>query len=88
MNQCNMYSYVPNKRAARLLILGILFLPTSVAPELSSARLSSDSARAGDFSARLGSARGIFGIARLTKILLKRAICRLLVFERLGAKTS
>ena len=48
----------------------------SDAPELSSARLSSDSARAGDFSARLSSARGVFGIACLAKILLKQAICR------------
>ena len=36
--------------------------------ELSSARLSSDSARAGDFPARLGSAREIFGPARLVNI--------------------
>ena len=36
--------------------------------ELSSARFSSDSARAGGLSARLGSAREIFGSARLEKL--------------------
>ena len=40
-------------------------LPSSDESELSSARLSSDSAQAGDFSARLGSAREILGPARL-----------------------
>ena len=39
----------------------------SDASELSSARFSSDSARAGGFSARLGSAREIFEPARLEK---------------------
>ena len=42
-----------------------LYLNISDASELSSARLSSDSARAGGFSARLGSAREIFEPARL-----------------------
>ena len=39
----------------------------------SSARFSSDSARAGEFSARLGSARDIFEPARLAKIGHMRA---------------
>ena len=46
---------------------------TSDASKLSSALLSSDSARAGGFSARLGSAREIFEPARLAKIGLIRA---------------
>ena len=46
--------------------LGGLF--SSDAPELSSARLSSDSARAGNFPARLGSAHEILGLARLVNI--------------------
>ena len=48
--------------------LGQLRIETSDASELSSARLSSDSARAGGLSARLGSAREIFRPARLEKL--------------------
>ena len=50
----------------------LLYLQTSIvtsdASELSSARLSSDSARARSFSARLGSAREIFEPARLANL--------------------
>ena len=45
-----------------------LYLICSDASELSSARLSSDSARAGGLSARLGSAREIFELACLSKL--------------------
>ena len=48
-------------------------ITTSVATEFSSARLSSDLARAGGLPARLGSARAVFGASSVGKILLKRA---------------
>ena len=49
------------------------YLDNSDASELSSARFSLDSARAGGFSARLGSAGEHFEPARLSKIWVIRA---------------
>ena len=52
----------------------ILRVITSDAPELSSARIQLELARAGGFSARLGSARGVFEPARVLEILPERAV--------------
>ena len=49
------------------------YINSSVVSELSSARLSSDSARAGGLPARLGSARAFFEPARIVKMKQTRA---------------
>ena len=56
-------------------------ISSSDASELGSAQFSSDSARAGGFSARLGSARAIFEPARLAKFGLVRAKIDLLIMK-------